>query len=176
MGIEDDIATLDQLAKVKRDEMNNHKKARDKFQDDMRKCQMRRDSFRDNARALIEKSRKLKDERARYNELTREAKANREAVKERIDEARASGVRDIELLKKERDQFHQQVVEYYAKSQGCHEEIERISEQIDSSRKLADEQHEQSLLFKEAADREHQEFVRCLNELKELENELPDTL
>ena len=176
MSIADDIATLDELVKEKQAELNNHRKARDKFQDDMRKCQMRRNALRDNARATIDKISKLKAERAHYNELTREAKANREAVKERIDEARASGVRDLDGLKRERDEYHQQVVEYHAKAQAAHEEIEKLREQIDVYRKLADEQHEQSIRFKEAADTEHQEFVRCMNELRELQDELPDTL
>lgn len=162
--------------KAKKAELNNHKRARDKHHDDMHKCQMRRDNYRDNISALMKKSSLLKSERSKYNELTREAKANREAVKERIDDARASGMRDLDDLKRERDQFHQQVVEYHGKSQAAHEQIEKIGLEIDASRKLADEQHEMSLRFKEAADKEHEEFVRCLNELNELQNELPDTL
>ncbi len=55
MSIADDIATLDELVKDKRAEMNNHAKARDKFQDDMRKCQMRRNNYRDNAQALMKR-------------------------------------------------------------------------------------------------------------------------
>lgn len=176
MTISEDIATLDELVKAKKAELNNHKKARDKHHDDMHKCQMRRDNYRENATALMRKLSQLKTERSKYNELTREAKMNREEVKERIDEARASGVRDLDDLKRERDQFHQQVVEYHGKSQAAHEEIEKISLEIDASKKLADEQHRMSLGFKEAADREHAEFVRVLNELNELQNELPDTL
>ena len=176
MSIADDIATLDELVKDKQAELNNHRKARDKFQDDMRKCQMRRNSLRDNAHTLINKISALKSERARYNELTREAKANREAVKERIEDARANGIRDLDEMKKERDGFHQQVVEYYSKSQAAHEQIEKLSLEVDASRKLADEEHAKAVEFKEAADREHQEFVRCLNELRELQDELPDTL
>ena len=176
MSIADDIATLDELVKDKKAELNNHKKARDKFQEDMRKCQMRRNNLRDNARMLIDKSSKLKQERSRYNQLTQEAKANREAVKERIEEARANGVRDLDEMKRERDTYHQQVVEYHGKAQAIHDEIEKISLEIDASRKLADEEHAKAVKFKEAADNEHQEFVRCLNELRELQDELPDTL
>ena len=176
MTIADDIATLDELMKDKRAEMNNHARARDKFQDDMHKCQMRRNNYRDSAQANMRRINELKEERSRYNQLTQEAKANREAVKERIEDARAAGVRDLDGLKRERDEYHQQVVEYHAKAQAAHEEIEKLRAQVDVYKKLADEQHEQSIRFKEAADEEHQEFVRCMNELRELQDELPDTL
>ena len=176
MGIAEDIATLDELVKDKQAELNNHKKARDKFQSDMKACQMRRDSFHKNVTALISQIQKLKDERENYNKLTREAKANRDAVRERIDEARANGVRDLGALKEERDAYHRQVEEYYAKSQAVHEQIEKLRDQIDASKNLADEQHAQAIRFKEAADNEHQLFLQCLAELRELQDELPDLL
>ena len=175
-AIADDIATLDELVKDKRAELNNHKKARDRYQEDMHKCQMRRNLYRDNASSLMRKISELKTERSRYNQLTQEAKANREAVKDRIEEARANGIRDLDGMKRERDTYHQQVVEYHGKAQAIHEEIEKMSLEIDASKKLADEEHAKSIRFKEAADEEHQEFVRCLNELRELQDELPDSL
>ena len=102
MTIADDIATLDELMKDKRAEMNNHAKARDKFQDDMHKCQMRRNNHRKMVQDAMKRISELKEERSRYNQLTQEAKASREAVKERIEDARAAGVRDLDNLKRER--------------------------------------------------------------------------
>ena len=78
MSISDDIATLDELVKDKRAEMNNHARARDRYHDDMRKCQIKRNNYRDNAQAIMKKISELKAERAHYNELTQEAKANRD--------------------------------------------------------------------------------------------------
>ena len=110
MSIADDIATLDELVKDKRAEMNNHAKARDKYHDDMHKCQMRRNNYRDNAQALMRRISELKAERTRYNELTQEAKdasiiiekeeASKEKVLEMTIEELDLSVRSFNCLKR----------------------------------------------------------------------------
>ena len=86
------------------------------------------------------------------------------------------GVRDLDALKSERDSYHRQVIEYHGKSQDIHSRIEENNEKIDLYKRMSDQSHEQSLKFREAADKEHQEFVRCLEEIRSIRNELPDDL
>ncbi len=176
MSIADEILTLDKILKEKNAELNSHKKSRDKFHDSARDSQVKRDNFRRMAQDLMKVNSELKKERNRYNELTREAKSRREDIKIRIEELRADGVRDLDALKSERDSYHRQVIEYHGKSQDLHSRIEENSEKIDLYKRMSDQAHEQSLKFREAADKEHQEFVRCLEEIKEIRNELPDDL
>ena len=176
MSVSDDILTLDRILKEKNAELNRYKRSRDKFQEDARNSQIKRDNFRRMAQDLMKVNSDLKKERNRYNELTREAKSRREDVKIRIEELRADGVRDLDALKSERDSYHRQVVEYHGKSQDLHARIEENNEKIDLYKRMSDEAHEQSIKFREAADKEHQEFVRCLEEIREIRNELPDDL
>ena len=176
MSIADEIRTLDKILKEKNAELNNHKKARDKFHDNAHDSQVKRDNFRKMAQDLMKVNSELKKERNRYNELTREAKSKREDIKIRIEELRADGVRDLDQLKAERDSYHRQVIEYHGKSQDIHARIEDNSEKIDLYKKMSDQAHEQSLKFREAADKEHQEFVRCLEEIRSIKDELPDDL
>ncbi|MBE6517193.1 MAG: hypothetical protein E7Z67_03285 [Thermoplasmata archaeon] len=176
MSISDEILTLDKILKEKNAELNGHRKSRDKFHDNARDSQVKRDNFRKMAQDLMKVNSELKKQRNTYNELTREAKSKREDIKIRIEELRADGVRDLDQLKAERDSYHRQVVEYHAKSQEVHAHIEENSEKIDLYKKMSDQAHEQSLKFREAADKEHQEFVRCLDEIKAIRDELPDDL
>ena len=174
MSVSDDILTLDRILKEKNAELNRYKKSRDKFQDDAHNSQIKRDNFRRMAQDLMKVNSELKKERNKYNELTREAKSRREDI--RIEELRADGVRDLDALKSERDSYHRQVVEYHGKSQDLHARIEENNGKIDLYKRMSDEAHEQSVKFREAADKEHQEFVRCLEEIREIRNELPDDL
>ena len=176
MSIADEIRTLDKILKEKNAELNTHKKARDKFHDNARDSQVKRDNFRRMAQDLMKVNSELKKERNRYNELTREAKSKREDIKIRIEELRADGVRDLDQLKAERDSYHRQVIEYHGKSQDIHARIEENSRKIDLYKNMSDQAHEQSLKFREAADREHQEFVKCLEEIRSIKDELPDDL
>lgn len=176
MTIDEELKTLNELLKSKNAELNNHKKKRDHYQEQARTQQMKRDSYKELSRKHMSRINELREERDAFNKLTREAKAEREALTEKINEARANGVRDLGALKEERDAYHRSVTENHAKSQAIHEQIEKIRDEVDAARKLADECHQLSIELREAADREHQEFVRCLNEIRELQDELPDTL
>ena len=176
MTIDEEVKTLNELLKEKNAELNNHKKKRDNYQEQARTQQMKRDNYKELSRKHMSKINELKTERDYFNQLTREAKAQRESLTEKINEARANGVRDLGAMKEERDAYHRSVVENHAKSQAIHEQIEKIKLEVDAARSLADQCHQLSLELREAADREHQEFVRCLNELRELQDELPDTL
>ena len=176
MSVADEILTLDKILKEKNAELNSHKKSRDKFQDSARDSQVKRDNFRKMAQDLMKVNSDLKKERTRYNDLTREAKSRREDIQIRIEELRMEGVRDLDALKSERDSYHRQVIEYHGKSQDIHSRIEENNEKIDLYKKMSDQSHEQSLKFREAADKEHQEFVRCLEEIRSIRNELPDDL
>lgn len=176
MSISDDILTLDRILKEKNAELNSHKKSRDRFHDSARDSLVKRDNYRNLAHTLIKENSELKKERNRYNDLVREAKSKRQDTQIRIEELRADGVRDLEALKNERDAFHRQVVEYHEMSQELHSRIEENSKKIDVYKQMADQAHEQSAKFREAADAEHKAFVDCLDEIKRIRDELPDDL
>ena len=103
--------------------------------------------------------------------LTNEIKRMKKAFEDAIGQNDI--IKDIvQKMKKEKEEgetMKKQVEEISQKISGLSEEINVLLQELDETRRKADEMHESFIKYNQEAEKEHQEFVKAKNDLRDME-------
>lgn len=169
-----DVSVLDLMCKDRYAEANNHKRERDRLSMEAKNWAAKRDLYRERSKQEYADTPRLREKRDRLSERVKELKARRDDCHAKAAEIKDRKSPEYSDLRAKGNEFHEQMVALNEERQKAHEAYIGMVEQSKTDRTLADAAHHKFIECRKAADEEHKLYVKSLESIKDLRNNLPD--
>ena len=169
-----DVSVLDLMCKDRYAEANNHKRARDQFSLDAKNWAAKRDLYRERSKQEYAEAIEIKKKRDELNAKVKEAKAKRDEWQAKAAQLKESKGPEYDEARAKGNEYHEQMVSFNEKGQEAHQRYVALMDQSKTDRTLADAAHNKFIECRKASDTEHKLYVRSLEAVKNLRDNLPD--
>lgn len=149
-----------------------HRAARDDYQEKATILSDKRDRLQKKARTLSSQAQVHRQQRDDFNISAREAKLERDQWNAKVATMRErGGLGDISGAREQAENHHRNVMKMSAAGQAAHEKMRQLMEEADKLRQEAQVCHEQAQACRRAGNAEHEEYIRLIRRISELEND-----